>query len=225
MPWACGFSCRPLFGPGALVGADGGRRLQAAVLADRQDGDGAAAVVRDERVAARLVHDEVAGARALGRLLVEEGEVARLRVDRERAHRARLRPLEARDLPHRVEEAAARVECEERGVLRLDGEHRLRHRAGGGVEGEPVDPTARAVGVGADVDGHGAGLRRGRGDGGGGERREGEEECRAQEGGHRVGHGGDPAPPGAARQRASTRARRAAAPRSRPARSRRARCS
>ena len=186
---------------GALVGAHRRGGLQATVGPDGQDRHGAAAVVRDEDVSARLVHDEVAGPRPFRRLLVEEREITGLRVDREGAHRARLGALEARHLPHRVEEAAVRVEGEERGVLRLGRESGLARRAGGGVEGEAVDPAARAVGVGADVDGDGAGLGGRRGDGRGGNRGECDQEGGAGKGSKRVGHGRDPAPAGGARQR------------------------
>ena len=217
MPWACGFSCRPVFGPEpswARTDEAGFRRPSAP---DGQDGHGAAAVVRDEDVAARLVHDEVARPRPFRRLLVEERQIAGLRVDREGADRARLRPLEARDLPHRVEETAVRVEGEESGILHLGRENGLGRRAGGGVEGEAVDPAARAVGVGADVDGDGAGLGGRRGDGGGGNRGESDQEGGASEGSERVGHGRDPAPPEAARQR-QPRAHRRRRPRGRPPR-------
>ena len=185
---------------GSLVGADEGGGLQPPVRFDGQHGDVAPAVVRDEEGAAGLVHDEVAGAGPLRRPLVEQRQVARLRVDGEGTHRPRLRALEARDLPHRVEEAPARVEGEKGGVPGLRGEDGLRHGAAGAVEGEAVDPTARAVRIRADVDGHGVGLRGRRGDRGG--RREGEQEGGRGEGGERVGHGRDPAPVSPARQRA-----------------------
>ena len=75
-------------------------------------------------VLSALVDHQVAGRTALGGHLVEPREAARLLVDREGDHRARLGAVEVVDLAGGVEEAAVRVEREERRVLRLAGEGR-----------------------------------------------------------------------------------------------------
>ena len=138
-----------------LVALHRRRLLQPAVAGDSQHGNGAAAVVGHQQVAPATVDHQVTGRCAFRRLLVQEREVARLRVDRERQDRARLRSGELVDLGHRVQEAAARVKRQERRVLRLAGEHGRRGLSRREVEAGAVDAAARPVRVGTDVDGHG----------------------------------------------------------------------
>src|SRR5207237_1392421 len=85
----------------SLVLNEAGRLAEFAVLADGQGRHAAAAVVGDECILALPVECDVTRTAALGRLLIEQGQVAGLRVDGESADSAFLARL-----ADRVEETA-----------------------------------------------------------------------------------------------------------------------
>ena len=154
--------------PPVLLDVAGG--LQRAARADRQDRDGAAAVVGDQGVSPLAVDDDVAGARASGRLEVDRRQRPAGRVDGEGSHGASRSALDLGDLADGVEVCTAGMERQKGRILGGPGERRPRERAGLGVHLEQVDPLAAAPGVGADVDAQAA-VPSGRAEGGRAQRR------------------------------------------------------
>ena len=97
-------------GAGAFVFDLRNHRTDGAVSVDRQHRGAAAAVVRDEHEFAGGINGEVARSGVAGRLLVELGQFAGLRVERERRHAAAAFAVERGDFVDRVKELAAWVD-------------------------------------------------------------------------------------------------------------------
>ena len=130
---------------------DRGRRLHPAIGADGKCRDAAAAVVGDERVRARRVHRDVAGAAAAAGLLVDARQPARV-VDAEGHQRAGLRRTHRVGLADRVEHRLGRVPGQEARVDGLRDEHGLRQTRIRGIQREAVDAATRAIRVRAEID-------------------------------------------------------------------------
>src|SRR5262245_11806801 len=136
----------------ALVLDEAARLAELAVLANRQAGNTAAAVVRHQDVLARPIHDDVAGTSAARGLLIEQLQLSRVGVEGEGADRAALLALEIVHFADCIQEAVAGVQGQERRVRHLHGDALRGQLAAGEIQLEPVDPLALAACVGADVD-------------------------------------------------------------------------
>ena len=112
-----------------------------AIRTDGQHRDAPAAVVRDQKVPALLVEDQMARASAHRRTLIQELQRSRRGIDRERAHCAGRLAFELVELVHREEEPACRVELEERWIRRLGRQPERDQRD---VLRTPRDPASAA---------------------------------------------------------------------------------
>ena len=118
---------------------DGRRGAEPPVAADRQQRERAAVIAGDDEGVPRRIDREMAGARAVRRLRVQEGEPAGRAVDLERAHRAVLH------LVGGIEVAAIGVQADPGGAVGLRREPGARQRPGRLVEAEGVDAFCRAL--------------------------------------------------------------------------------
>src|SRR5271157_4985384 len=131
-------------------------RAQSSIGLDRQAGNAAAAVIGHQDILACPIDGQVAGATANRGLLVQQREYPARRVNAQRADAAPFPAVELVQLVDRVEELAAGMDGEERGIGK-PGRHALgRQTARGQVELQQVDALAGrlAVGMGADVEPH-----------------------------------------------------------------------
>src|SRR4051812_22553062 len=94
----------------AFVTNDGRCWFQAAVLGYWQDGDRSTGVIGHERVAAGGIKADVTRRSAVRWLLIDEGQIADLRIARERGNRAFV------EFVDRVEKTLFGVQCEERRI-------------------------------------------------------------------------------------------------------------
>ena len=91
-------------------------REQMTVSRDRQNRDGAAAIVGEQDVPAFFIDGDVAGSYSTRVLLVEQAECAIGAVYRERAHGARALGPEIGDLAHREQMRVGRMDAQERRI-------------------------------------------------------------------------------------------------------------
>src|SRR4030095_3297708 len=94
---------------------------------------------------------QMAGTVSDGGLLVQRSQFAGLRVDRERAGRAALLPIELRDFVDRIKEAAVRMDRQEGRARRFSGEFRGSQFASGQVQPGDIDAFAFFAGIRAEV--------------------------------------------------------------------------
>ena len=114
-------------------------RSHAAIGQDGQYGHTAPVIVRDKNMLVRLVHAKVAGARAPRRLLIQEGQGARLGVDGESAQGA----VRLTVFVDRIKVALRRVEHQERWLDLSRHRAQMLQSAVGGIQTIDIDPLAR----------------------------------------------------------------------------------
>jgi hypothetical protein len=107
-----------------------------------------------DQIAAALVEGEVARSLALGRLTVDQRQLAGLPIDRERAHEAGRFSLEFLGLIHREQQPAIGIDLDVGGTRGLRNQPQGHERRRSARHLECVDALAigLAAGVGADVD-------------------------------------------------------------------------
>ena len=148
----------------ALVLNDRTRLGQRAIRLDREGGDAAVTVISHQEALSRRVHRQVAGSRPAGRLAVQQGELARLRVPAERADGADRLAAHSGVFARRIKEAPSRMECQETRARSRRRQLGRSEPARGGIETRNVNAFALSARVGADIDRHGARGRNGFGE-------------------------------------------------------------
>ena len=122
---------------------------EATVLLDGVGRDAAAAIVRQQDVAVRLIDLDVTRPRPLGGLLVQEGQFARVRVNRVGADDPRRHGLEVG--AHGVQVLAGRRDVQERWVVDGSGRADVLKPSGRYVEAVAVDALRPQGRVRADI--------------------------------------------------------------------------
>src|SRR5687768_17394865 len=108
-----------------LVLDDAAPFFQAAVRADRERADAAAAVIGSQDALAAGIDRHVARPAAAGRLLVDQLQLAGRWIDRQSTDRSRLLSLEVGNLPDGIDVLAAGMNRQKRRADQLGGELRI----------------------------------------------------------------------------------------------------